>query len=114
MRHVATRPVDDGRPLTEPVFFLLLSLEAGPMHGYGLMKDIEALSEGRVRLTTGTLYGAIKRLLEDAWIVPFEQEDSSRDKKAYRLTSLGRRQLRAEIERLRQLMAAISSRAKEA
>lgn len=110
MRQVAN---DNGKPLTETVFLLLLSLQGGPMHGYGLMKDIAAVSEGRVKLTTGTLYGAIKRLLEDGWIVPFEQEDSSRDKKAYKLTRSGRRQLHTEIKRLRQLMAVVSLRASE-
>lgn len=102
------------RPLTETVFFLLLSLKSGPLHGYGMMKDIQALSDGRIRLTTGTLYGALKRLLQEEWIAPFEQEDSSRDKKAYRLTDLGRLQLDTEIMRMRQVMAAISTRTREA
>ena len=70
------------------------------------MKDIEALSQGRVRLSTGTLYGALHRLLEDRWIERFAQEDTSRDKQAYRLTASGRRQLQAELERLKQLTRA--------
>ena len=110
MQRIASEP----RPLTETVFFLLLSLKSGPLHGYGMMKDIESLSDGRIRLTTGTLYGALKRLLQEEWIVPFEQEDSSRDKKAYRLTELGCLQLDTEINRLRQVMAAISTRTREA
>ena len=59
MRHVMERPI------SEPVFLILVSLADKPRHGYALMKDIEALSEGRVRLSTGTLYGAIRRLLEE-------------------------------------------------
>ena len=56
------------KPLTEPVLLILLSLAEKPRHGYSLMKDIESLSNGRVRLSTGTLYGALRRLLEDLWI----------------------------------------------
>jgi len=70
------------------------------------MKDIEALSEGRVRLSTGTLYGAIRRLLEDGWIERFAQKDTSRDKQAYRLTTVGRGQLKAEVARMKQLTRA--------
>ena len=70
------------------------------------MKDIEALSEGRVRLSTGTLYGAIRRLLEDGWIERFAQKDTSRDKQAYRLTAAGRGQLKAEVTRMKQLTRA--------
>lgn len=55
-------------PLTETTFFILLSLSPKPKHGYAMMKDVESLSEGRIRLSTGTLYGAIKRLLEKGWI----------------------------------------------
>ncbi len=94
------------RPLSEPVLLILLSLAEQPRHGYGLMKDIESLSGGRVRLSTGTLYGALRRLLEDHWIEPFEQEDTSREKQAYRLMAAGRRQLQAELERMKQLTRA--------
>jgi DNA-binding PadR family transcriptional regulator len=98
------------KPLTEPVLLTLLSLAEKPRHGYSLMKDIESLSNGRVRLSTGTLYGALRRLLQDLWIERFEQGDPSRDKQAYRLTSVGRTQLHAELERMRQLTRAATSR----
>jgi len=80
------------------------------------MKDIESLSNGRVRLSTGTLYGALRRLLEDEWIVRFEQDDTSREKQAYRLSAEGRRQLDAELDRMKQLTRAAAShlRASEA
>jgi len=100
MRHVVERPI------SEPVFLILVSLADTPRHGYALMKDIEALSEGRVRLSTGTLYGAIRRLLEDGWIERFAQKDTSRDKQAYRLTTVGRGQLKAEVARMKQLTRA--------
>jgi DNA-binding PadR family transcriptional regulator len=76
------------------------------------MKDIEALSGGRVQLSTGTLYGALRRLLDDAWIERFQQQDTSRDKQAYRLTSIGRSQLEAELERMKQLTRAGAVRLK--
>ena len=104
MRHVGGR--EEGGPLSEAVLLILMSLAAEPRHGYALMKDIEALSQGRVRLSTGTLYGALHRLLQDGWIERFAQEDTSRDKQAYRLTSPGRRQLQAELERMKQLTRA--------
>jgi DNA-binding PadR family transcriptional regulator len=103
MRHVARR-------LTEPVLLILLGLADNPRHGYALMKEIESLSNGRVRLSTGTLYGALRRLLQDGWIARFEQADTSRDKQAYRLTPAGRSQLHHELERMKQLTEAASAR----
>jgi DNA-binding PadR family transcriptional regulator len=100
------------KPLTEPVLLILLSLSNHPRHGYALMKDIESLSNGRVRLSTGTLYGALRRLLEDQSIEPFDQPDTARDKQCYRITSTGRKQLRAELDRMRQLTKAATTRLK--
>jgi DNA-binding PadR family transcriptional regulator len=101
---------EDAKPLTEPVLLILMSLAGKPRHGYALMKDIEVLSDGRVSLSTGTLYGALRRLLEELWIERFEQEDTSREKQAYRLTEAGRGQLLAELARMRQLTHAAASR----
>lgn len=95
--------------MTEPVFLILASLADKPRHGYALMKDIEKISEGRVRLSTGTLYGAIRRLLEDGWIERFAQQDTLRDKQAYRLTAAGRKQLKLEVERIKQLTRAAAA-----
>jgi DNA-binding PadR family transcriptional regulator len=90
-------------PMTEPVLLILLSLSTQPRHGYAILQDIERISDGRVRLSTGTLYGALRRLLEDHWIERFDDDDSSRGKQAYRLTSLGRRNLQQEVARMKQL-----------
>lgn len=98
------------RTLSEPVFLILMSLAEKPRHGYSLMKDIESLSHGRVRLGTGTLYGALRRLLQDLWIERFEQNDTSRDKQAYKLTTAGRRQLQAELERMKDLSREATAR----
>jgi DNA-binding PadR family transcriptional regulator len=87
-----------------------MSLADKPRHGYALLQDIAALSNGRVRLSTGTLYGALRRLLEEMWIERFEQEDTSREKQAYRLTATGRKQLQLELDRMRQLTRAGSAR----
>jgi DNA-binding PadR family transcriptional regulator len=107
MRHVVTKTSSpDAKPLSEPVLLILTSLAAQPRHGYGLIQDIESLSGGRVRMSTGTLFGALRRLLEDAWIERFEQEDTSRQKQAYRLTCAGRRRLQQELDRMQQLTRA--------
>jgi DNA-binding PadR family transcriptional regulator len=89
----------DSKRLSEPVLWILLSLSEQPRHGYALMKDIEAASDGHVRVSTGTLYGAIRRLLDDAWIEPVDLADRSREKQAYRLTAQGRTHLRRELDR---------------
>ncbi len=117
MRHVAQQHAAPKlKPLSEPVLLILLSLAGKPQHGYALMKDIEVLSNGRVALTTGTLYGALRRLLEDGWIERFDQEDTSREKQAYRLTPAGRKQLQGELDRMKQVtrIAAARLRATEA
>jgi DNA-binding PadR family transcriptional regulator len=101
-------------PLTEPTFLILLSLAAGEKHGYAIMKDVQALSDNRVQLSTGTLYGAIKRLLELEWIARSEESgstDSGHARKAYVLTGLGRRILEAEANRLGKLAAIARLRA---
>jgi DNA-binding PadR family transcriptional regulator len=90
-------------PLTEPVVMILLSLAGEPRHGYSILKDVEQMSDGRVRLSTGTLYGALRRLLDDDWIQRVEQKDTSRGKQAYRLTARGRRTLQFEVDRMKHL-----------
>ena len=113
MRHVVTQPeAQKSKRLTEPVLLILTSLAHKPRHGYALMQDIEALSDGRVRLSTGTLYGALRRLLADEWIERFEQEDASRDQQAYKLTEVGQRQLELELDRMRHLTRAATARLK--
>ena len=99
-------------PLSETTFLILVSLDDKPKHGYAIMKDVQSLSQGRVRLSTGTLYGAIKRMLKDNWIRRVElvdEQEDARQRKFYALTNRGRRVLDAEAERLRDL-AAIAGR----
>lgn len=88
--------------LTEAVYYILLSLTQ-PMHGYGIMQNVEQLSGGRVRLAPGTLYGAITSLLEKGWIAALAEEQESR-KKEYRITAAGEEALRGELMRLNELV----------
>lgn len=96
-------------PLTEATFFILVSLAHSDKHGYAIMKEVEVLSTGQCLLSTGTLYGALKRLLELRWIGrvdDLEVDQTGRPRQAYQLTQLGWRVLDAETARLRSLMRA--------
>ena len=88
--------------LTEAVYYILLSLQE-PLHGYGIIQNVDKLSGGRVRLAAGTLYGAINTLLDKGWIHALENEADSR-KKEYRITEAGLAVLKAEVRRLRELL----------
>ena len=103
----------DNLPLSEAVFFILLSLSPGPKHGYAIMKDVQALSDSRVSLSTGTLYGALKRLLEGGWvrrIDEIEGGENGRQRKAYVLTQLGKDILDAETVRMENLVVTAQKR----
>lgn len=88
--------------LTEGVYYILLSL-LEPLHGYGIIQNVESMSGGRVRLAAGTLYGAINTLLEKGWITALAGEADSR-KKEYVITELGREMLNKELQRLDELV----------
>ena len=87
--------------LTETTYYILLSL-CKPRHGYGIMQKTEQLSNGRIRLAAGTLYGALNALCDKGWIIQLPVEDGSR-KKEYRLTDSGKRVLEKGVARLREL-----------
>jgi DNA-binding PadR family transcriptional regulator len=113
--------IENSQPLSESTFLILLSLTSGPRHGYAIMKDVAALSGARVQLSTGTLYGALKRLLADDWIARAEgnltsnagSEGPGRRRRYYVLTEQGHRLLEAEVARLQGLVAAAGLRAQE-
>ena len=90
-------------PLTEAVYYILLSLMQ-PLHGYGIMQNVEQLSGGRLRLAAGTLYGAISSMLDKGWITALDGAADSR-KKEYVITEAGRDILRAEYTRLKELVS---------
>ena len=95
-------------PLTPPVFHILLAISDGARHGYAIIKEVEVRSQGDVMLSTGTLYAAIKRLLGDGLI---QETDSGKAmvnvderRRYYRLTALGRKVARAEVNRMIELV----------
>jgi DNA-binding PadR family transcriptional regulator len=97
-------------PLTEATLYILLSLAPGRKHGYAIRQDVEILSEGRITLSTSTLYSALSRLLDQALIVRVANEPRARPgpglpRKAYVLSDLGRRVLQAEVDRMQALAA---------
>ena len=88
--------------LTEAVYYILLSL-LEPRHGYGIMQNAESLSNGRVKLAAGTLYGALNTLLDKGWITALPGEKNSR-KKEYVITETGLDALHQELTRLEELV----------
>ncbi len=94
------------QPLTAAVYHILLALADGDKHGYAIMKDVEAQTEGGMRMGPGTLYGSIKRMLAAGLIQEAgERPDPGLDderRRYYRLTGLGRQVVGAESERLAQ------------
>jgi DNA-binding PadR family transcriptional regulator len=95
-------------PLPSASLHIMLALRDGERHGYALMREVERLSDGAVRMGPGTLYGAIKRLLADGLIEetaerPDPELDDQR-RRYYRLTGLGEGVCSAELERLSKLL----------
>jgi len=77
------------------------------------MKEVQNFSKGRIKLSTSTLYGALRRLLECGWIVRVEDsqtKDSGRERKLYSLTDLGRKVLNAEVKRLESILTTVRKR----
>jgi DNA-binding PadR family transcriptional regulator len=98
-------------PLKTQWFHILLSLAGEDQHGYGIMQEVLERTTGKVRLWPATLYGSLKRLIEAELIEesderPAPELDDAR-RRYYRLTSLGRRVLGAECDRLQELVSAI-------
>lgn len=101
-------------PLTPAVFHILLALSSGERHGYSIMKQVAADSQGKVKMGAGTLYGSLKRML-DAGLV--EASDKRIDPELdderriyYRITAIGRQLLAAEIDRYRHIVALTQER----
>ena len=96
--------MDRSQPLTEALFYILLAARK-PVHGYGIIQEVEEMTGGRVRLGPGTLYGAINSLLERGWIVLYSAQPGSRKKKEYVITDQGRAAFAGELRRLRELVS---------
>lgn len=99
------------RPLHEPTFLILTALAASPQHGWGIIGDVERISDGRVHLRAGTLYSALDRLLDEGLItVDREEVVEARLRRYYRLTNEGAKRLSLEVERLRRHTAVAAKR----
>lgn len=108
---MTTESINQYQPVSETTLYILISLYQEPKHGYAIKLDVRDLSEGQIDLGTGTLYGAIKRLLEYGWIERVEDdvdEVDGRARKYYRLTNLGRKVLSMEQARLKTLLESMN------
>jgi DNA-binding PadR family transcriptional regulator len=95
-------------PLTPPVFHVLIALADGEKHGYAILKEVEERTDGKVQLSSGTLYALIKRLLTDGLIEELEERPAVDDERRryYRLTPFGRQVAAAEAERMEEMLTA--------
>jgi DNA-binding PadR family transcriptional regulator len=107
---VAMPPNDPQRflPLGTSVFHILVALAGQDRHGYSIMQDVAMRTDGRIKLSPGTLYGAIRRLLEDGLILEVDSRSSLANddprRRYYRLTKLGHAVASAEASRLSSLL----------
>ena len=95
--------MDKNLPLTEALFYILLAVRK-PNHGYGITQEVEELTNGRVTLGPGTLYGAIQSLVKKDWIAIYSEDTESRKKKEYLITETGKTVFEAERNRLSELL----------
>jgi DNA-binding PadR family transcriptional regulator len=102
-------------PLTPAMFHVLLALAGEDLHGYAILKEVEIRTGGKVRLSTGTLYGIVKRLLSDGLITelrvrPAEAAGDDERRRYYRLTPHGRAVASEEAQRMDEMLAVARSR----
>jgi DNA-binding PadR family transcriptional regulator len=108
---MATKKPDPDKllPLTSSVFHILLALSDGDLHGYGIMQEVAEHTAGQIRLGPGTLYGAIKRLLNQDLIVEVDRRPAAdlgdERRRYYRLTDFGQQVLKAEANRISRLVS---------
>lgn len=95
--------MDKNIPLTEALFYILLAVRK-PNHGYGITHEVEQLTNGRVQLGPGTLYGAVQSLEKKGWIEIYSEDTASRKKKEYIITPTGKEVFEAETRRLEELL----------
>ncbi|MFE0023671.1 PadR family transcriptional regulator [Amycolatopsis sp. NPDC059021] len=97
--------------LREPTFLVLTALAAQAQHGYGVLRDVAAISDGQVTLRAGTLYAALDRLSAEGWVeVDREEVVESRLRRYYRLTETGAARLAAEVRRRQKHTSAAEQR----
>jgi DNA-binding PadR family transcriptional regulator len=102
------------QPLTPAVFHILLALSNIERHGYGIMKQIEADTQGKVNMGNGTLYGSLKRMLDAGFVEESDKHvDPAMDDERriyYRITDLGKKALNAELERYKRIVTLAQER----
>jgi DNA-binding PadR family transcriptional regulator len=86
-------------PMTETAFYILMCLRT-PNHGYGIVQEVERITEGTIRLTPGTMYGSLSKMEKDK-LIRFLREEEKR--KIYQITELGCEVLELELQRIRRL-----------
>ena len=108
------KPSPAQAPLTPAVLHILLALSTGERHGYGIMKQVEADSQGKVKMGPGTLYGSVGRMLEAGLIAESAEradpELADERRIYYKLTGAGRAALEAELKRYRDVVAVAEGR----
>lgn len=95
--------MDKTEPLTESYFYILLCLYGGKTHGYGIMQETSLITKGRVKIGSGTMYGAVGNMMKKNWITECENPADDR-KKLYQLTAKGRTVFESEVKRLTELV----------
>lgn len=97
-------------PLTESYFYILLCIYHNPSHGYGIMQETLQLSNGRVKIGSGTMYGAVSNMLKKRWINEVRSvSGEEKNKRMYELTDIGLEIIETEIARLRELVKSADS-----
>lgn len=95
--------MENNVPLTEALYYILLTVRK-PNHGYGIIQEVSEITNERVVLGPGTLYGAINSLVSKGWIKLYSEDKESRKKKEYMITDKGREAFRQEVNRLQELV----------
>jgi DNA-binding PadR family transcriptional regulator len=96
-------------PLTEATFYILLALK-DPLHGYGIIKQVEDMTNKRLKLAAGTLYGVIQKLLKYKLIYLYSELNDSKNKKEYLITDEGLELLNYEVKRFKEMIKNASIR----
>jgi len=109
-----SRDLNDLLPLTPTVFHVLVALAGAPSHGYAVAREVESMTEGRVVMGPGTLYGSLQRM-QDAGLIeetanPGEEGRHAERRRYYRATALGKEALRAESQRLVRALTLVEAR----
>ncbi|MDT8717535.1 PadR family transcriptional regulator [Clostridium sp. 19966] len=95
--------MENNIPLTEALFYILLAVRI-PNYGYGIIQDVSKMTDGKVTLGPGTLYGAINSMLAKEWISLYSEDKESRKKKEYLITDKGKEVFHKEVKRLKELL----------